>query len=114
MMPLFAKIALGLLLGTALSLGPEPSRAADPIELTAILPLTGGASFLGKSEQQSMQLVEKLVNDAGGIQGRPLKILFQDDQTSPQIAEQLATQAIARHPPIIFGPAQLARCTAMT
>src|SRR5258708_17240112 len=84
-----------------------------PASFTAILPLTGGASFLGKSEQQSMQLVEKVVNEAGGIQGRPLKLVFQDDQSSPQTAVQLANQAIAKHPPVVMGSSLVAMCNAM-
>jgi branched-chain amino acid transport system substrate-binding protein len=90
-----------------------PAFAADPYEITAILPLTGGASFLGKSEQQSIELATKTVNDNGGIQGRPLKINFQDDQSSPQTAVQLTNQAIASKPAIIMGSALVAMCNAM-
>jgi branched-chain amino acid transport system substrate-binding protein len=94
-----------------------PAFAADPptgpYEITAILPLTGGASFLGKSEQQSIELATKTVNENGGIQGRPLKINFQDDQSSPQTAVQLTNQAIASKPAIIMGSALVAMCNAM-
>jgi branched-chain amino acid transport system substrate-binding protein len=92
---------------------PQPAFAADPYDITAILPLTGGASFLGKSEQQSIQLAEKTVNAAGGIQGRPLHVVFQDDQSSPQTAVQLTNQAIASKPAVIMGSALVAMCNAM-
>jgi branched-chain amino acid transport system substrate-binding protein len=110
-----AHLALAALaLAGAAALGaPDPAIAADPYEITAILPLTGGASFLGKSEQQSIQLVEKTVNASGGIQGRPLHIVFQDDQSSPQTAVQLANQAIASKPAVVLGSALVAMCNAM-
>jgi branched-chain amino acid transport system substrate-binding protein len=98
----------------ALSMGaPVPAQAADPYEITAILPLTGGAAFLGKSEQQSVELAAKTVNENGGINGRPLKVIFQDDQSSPQTAVQLANQAIASKPAVVMGSALVAMCNAM-
>jgi branched-chain amino acid transport system substrate-binding protein len=108
-----AHLALATVAVAAALAAPLPARAADPYEITAILPLTGGASFLGKSEQQSIQLVEKTVNESGGIQGRPLHIVFQDDQTSPQTAVQLANQAIASKPAVVMGSALVAMCNAM-
>ena len=60
-----------------------------------ILPLTGGGAFLGKAEQQALQQYEKVVNAGGGIHGKPLKFVFNDDQSSPQVAVQLANQVKA-------------------
>src|SRR5471030_2141527 len=110
-----AHLALAMLaLAGAVSVSAPPSAlAVDPYEITAILPLTGGASFLGKSEQQSIQLVEKTVNEGGGIQGRPLRVVFQDDQSSPQTAVQLANQALASKPAVVLGSALVAMCNAM-
>src|ERR1700733_4226838 len=107
------RIAAGLLFGIGLGLGASAAWAAEPYELSVILPLSGNASFLGKSEQQSLQLAEKVVNATGGIQGRPLHFAFQDDETSPQIAVQLAGQVIAKQPTIMFGSALVALCAAI-
>ena len=89
------------------------ARAADPYEINVVLPLSGGASFLGKAEQQSLQLVEKSTNDTGGIQGRPLKFVFHDDQSSPQTAVQLASQVVAAKPAVMIGSSIVAMCNAM-
>ena len=89
------------------------ARAADPYEINVVLPLSGGASFLGKAEQQSLQLVEKSTNDTGGIQGRPLKFVFHDDQSSPQTAVQLASQVVASKPAVMIGSSIVAMCNAM-
>jgi branched-chain amino acid transport system substrate-binding protein len=89
------------------------ANAADNYEINVILPLSGGASFLGKAEQQSLQLVEKSTNDTGGIQGRPLKFVFHDDQSSPQTAVQLASQVVASKPAVLLGSSVVAMCNAM-
>lgn len=95
------------------AVGLSPARAADGYDINVILPLTGGASFLGKSEQQSLQLGEKWVNEHGGIGGKPLHLIFHDDQTSPQTAVQLTNQVLAGHPAVVFGSALVAMCNAM-
>ena len=75
-----------------------PATAAEPYSIDTILAQTGPASFLGKGEQQALELAEKAVNAKGGIKGRPVKFVFHDDQTNPQVAVQLATQMIADKP----------------
>lgn len=90
-----------------------PARAADSYEIHVILPMTGGGSFVGKGQQDSLQALEASVNKAGGIQGRPLRLVFHDDQTSPQIAVQLATSLVAQKPAVILGSSLVAMCNAM-
>ena len=46
---------------------PQYAAAADTFDIDVVLPLTGGAAFLGKSEQQALTLYEKVVKDGGGI-----------------------------------------------
>src|SRR5579871_3792023 len=75
--------------------GPQPAAAADPFQIPVIMPLTGGGAFLGTSENQSLQIIEKMVNAAGGIKGRPIHFAVQDDQSNPQVAVQLTNGAIA-------------------
>jgi branched-chain amino acid transport system substrate-binding protein len=87
--------------------------AAEPYDLNVILSLTGGASFLGKAEQQSLSLAEKWVNETGGIQGHPLHLVFHDDQSSPQTAVQLASQVVAGRPAVEIGANLVAMCNAM-
>jgi branched-chain amino acid transport system substrate-binding protein len=99
---------------SALILGIAPALAADPYDLDVILSLTGGASFLGKAEQQALQLVEKWANENGGIGGRPLHLVFHDDQSTPQVAVQLASQVVAgKKPAVEIGANLVAMCNAM-
>jgi branched-chain amino acid transport system substrate-binding protein len=102
-----------LVVVAALLQGVTFASAADTWDLNVILPLTGGGAFLGKSEQQSLGQYEKLVNSTGGIHGKPLKFIFHDDQSSPQVAVQIANQVKATNPPVILGSALVALCNAM-
>lgn len=94
-------------------LASSESLAADPYAINVVLPLTGNASFLGKGEQESLQILEKSVNAAGGIDSRPLKFIFHDDQSTPQTAVQLATKIVAEKPTVILGSALVGMCNAM-
>jgi branched-chain amino acid transport system substrate-binding protein len=86
--------------------------AAEPYKIDVITSLTGGASFLGKGEQQSLEFLKKSVNKTAGIHGRDLEFVYHDDQSSPQTAVQLATQIMASNPPVILGPSIVAMCNA--
>ena len=90
------------------------ARPASAYDINVILPLTGGASFLGKGEQQAFQLAEPVINAAGGIQGQPVHFNFYDDQTSPQTGVQLANRVIAAKPAVLFGSSLVAICNAIT
>jgi branched-chain amino acid transport system substrate-binding protein len=105
------KALLGAVAG-ALGFGASLAGAADPYKIDVITSLTGGASFLGKGEQQAMQLLEKSVNKSGGINGQPVEFTFYDDQSSPQVAVQLGSQLKAKNPAVILGPSIVAMCNA--
>jgi branched-chain amino acid transport system substrate-binding protein len=92
---------------------PAARAAGEPFEIYALLSLTGPAAFAGKEEQSSLQLIEKMVNAAGGIRKRPIHFVISDTQTSPQIAVQLANEILAKKAPIFIGPDIVALCMAI-
>jgi branched-chain amino acid transport system substrate-binding protein len=89
------------------------AHAADPYKMNVILPLTGGAAFLGKGEQQALQLLEKVTNNEGGINGQPLQFVFHDDQSNPQITVQIANEIMAEKPAVMLGSSIVAMCNAI-
>jgi branched-chain amino acid transport system substrate-binding protein len=107
------KKSVGCGVALAMALLVAPAMAAEDYEINVVLPLTGGGSFLGKAEQQGLQLAETFVNRDGGIQGRKVKFVFHDDQSRPQTAVQLASQIVASHPAVVIGSAIVAMCNAM-
>jgi branched-chain amino acid transport system substrate-binding protein len=85
--------------------------APEPVNLNVILPLTGGASFVGQSSEQAIKLEQEVINRHGGINGRPVHFIFHDDQTSPQVAVQLVNQLSKVN--VILGSEITAMCNAM-
>jgi branched-chain amino acid transport system substrate-binding protein len=75
---------LGLLLGTAMALtGSAIARAEDQITLGAIVPSSGPFAEWGRANTTTLNLLEKQVNEAGGVGGKKLKIVIYDDNAKP-------------------------------
>jgi len=70
-----------LMLATACSAAKAPSGA--PYVIGAIFSITGDASSLGIPERNTAEMLEKMINGAGGINGHPLKIVIEDDRGEP-------------------------------
>lgn len=97
----------------ALAATPLGAGAADPFEIDVLLPMTGSASFYATAEQQSLHIIEESVNKSGGIGGRPLKFVLNDDQSDAKVDVQLAGGILAKHPAVLLGPALTAQCNAV-
>jgi branched-chain amino acid transport system substrate-binding protein len=105
--------ALFALVALALGLAGPGAAQSEPVDLYAILSLTGPAAFLGAGEQASAQAFEKSVNAAGGINGHPVHLVIQDDQSNPAVCRQLADALLAKHVPAIVGPSLSAQALAL-
>ncbi|WP_160689837.1 ABC transporter substrate-binding protein [Clostridium sp. C2-6-12] len=64
------------------------SSSGDTIKIGAIGPLSGAASTYGISVKEGAQLLEKEVNAAGGVNGKKIQFIFEDDQADPNSAMQ--------------------------
>ncbi len=69
---------------------------AEPIKIGAVLSLTGSYAGLGESEKNALELEVKRINDAGGVNGRPIEVLIEDDQTDEAKAVAAASKLIAQ------------------
>lgn len=68
--------------------------AAQNIRIGFHAPLTGPAAADGKSAMQGAELAVEQINAAGGINGRKLELVVQDDQARPDQALPLANKYI--------------------
>lgn len=107
------KRIIGMLLALWLALGVSSSAAPAPYQIIAIVSQTGSASFIGTEEATALRVVEELANKSGGIRGRPVHFVVQDDQSSPQLSVQLMNAAVATGTPIVLGSSIVASCRAM-
>jgi len=106
-------LSIALAAFVALALSQRSVAADDPIELFAILSMTGPGAFLGKGEQDGLMRAADHLNQSGGINGRPVTFTIQDDGSSPQTALTLGTGLIARNVPAFIGPTLAASCNAL-
>jgi branched-chain amino acid transport system substrate-binding protein len=107
-----SRIAAAVLIA-ALAVVPLAGTAADPVEINAILAMTGASGFIGKEAATALGIEQDTINRGGGIGGRPVKFVIQDDQSSAQIAVQLANGLLAKDAPVIIGPHPVAACSAV-
>lgn len=89
-------------------------RAADPLELYALLPLTGPLAFLGQGVAASMGAEEAAINARGGVKGRTIHFTMLDDQGNPQVAVQLMAPLLGKGVPAIIDSGPAATCRATT
>lgn len=66
----------------------------DPIVIGAVLSATGPGSPLGEPERATLKMMETELNNAGGVLGRPVKIVIEDDQTNPKEAVTAVTKLL--------------------
>jgi branched-chain amino acid transport system substrate-binding protein len=62
------------------------ARAADDIVVGATVPITGPLASSGLQYYDALQMAQDDINAAGGINGRKLRIAFEDTQASNSIA----------------------------
>jgi branched-chain amino acid transport system substrate-binding protein len=83
--PWWAVAVLAVLLATLTLLvlysGPSPSS----LVIGAMMPLTGDNAVYGRALRQGMQVAVAEINTSGGVNGRPLQLIYEDTQANPQL-----------------------------
>lgn len=91
----FLRVGLG---GAGLMLPSIVSRSwaqqADQIRIGVIIPLTGATSQFGAIMVQAAKIAETEINSAGGVHGRLIQLLIEDDQSNPEAAVRAAHKLI--------------------
>jgi branched-chain amino acid transport system substrate-binding protein len=91
----FLRPARGLILAMLLMLAAAlPARAADPIKIGFSMSLTGGLAGGAKAALLALQIWSEDVNAKGGILGRPVQLVFYDDQSNPSAVPGIYTKLL--------------------
>jgi branched-chain amino acid transport system substrate-binding protein len=77
-----AIMALVLALAASWSMS---AKAADPIKIGFSMPLTGSLASTGKAILTAYQMWEQDTNAKGGLIGRPVQLVYYDDQSNPSL-----------------------------
>jgi branched-chain amino acid transport system substrate-binding protein len=76
----------------------HPVWAVEPIKIGFIGPLTGDYMAEGMEAKQVVELLAKNTNDHGGILGKNIEMIYEDDQGNPQTgraaAQRLTQQGV--------------------
>ena len=78
--------------GAAGGLAGTARAQAKPLTIGFGMALTGGLAPNGKAALLAMQIAAEDINAKGGIMGRPIKLVFYDDQSNPSTVPGLYTK----------------------
>jgi branched-chain amino acid transport system substrate-binding protein len=92
----FRRIIAASCIAFALSLAAyaAPARAADPIKVGFSMALTGAVAQNGKQLIIALELWRDDVNAHGGLLGRPVELVYYDDQSNPSNVPGIYTKLI--------------------
>src|SRR4030095_10424534 len=60
-------------------------------------PLTGGTATQGISTQNGIAMAQDKVNKAGGVLGRKIQVIVEDDRGLPEEAQTVVTRLITKY-----------------
>jgi branched-chain amino acid transport system substrate-binding protein len=72
-----------------------PAAAADPVKVGFSMAMTGAVAQNGKQLLIALQLWRDDVNAKGGLLGRPVELVFYDDQSNPSNVPGIYTKLIS-------------------
>ena len=74
---------IGVAAGTLAAFSLQSAQAQEPIRIGLGMALTGPLAANGKSALLGMKIWEEDINKKGGLIGRPVRLVYYDDQSNP-------------------------------
>ncbi|MGH3344864.1 MAG: ABC transporter substrate-binding protein [Carbonactinosporaceae bacterium] len=102
-------LSAGLVLGAAgcaEQQGDSPGGGDDtgPIKIGAVLDITGAGASLGVPERNTLRMLAKEVNAKGGVDGREIELIIEDDQSTEDGAAKAVNKLVSQeHVDIVLG-----------
>ena len=90
----FTSAVLGALVVPASAQAPSGAPTGAPITIGFGMALTGPLAANGKMSLVAMKIWEEDVNAKGGLLGRPVKLIYYDDQSSPTTVPGIYTKLL--------------------
>jgi branched-chain amino acid transport system substrate-binding protein len=80
----------------ALGLAPAPGDAQAPIKIGVIEPLSGPVAASGNYVRMGAEIARDWINARGGVNGRKIELLIEDNKSDPKEAASAAEKLIVR------------------
>lgn len=97
--------------GTAATVAPSKVAAGDStgvsggvVKIGGIFPLSGGLSSLGRPIEQAARAYFRHINDNGGVNGRKIEFIAEDDAADPNRTRSAAEKLVERDRIFAMGP----------
>lgn len=58
--------------------------AGEPLKIGVVASFTGPGAFYGENIRKGIDFAAYEINKAGGVLGRPVKVIYEDDHTTPK------------------------------
>jgi branched-chain amino acid transport system substrate-binding protein len=91
------QVELKRLMATIMGSGHKVRYRKDDLRIGGIFSLTGYLSWSGKHKRKAADLKVEMINEAGGVGGRPLRLITYDDQSRADQAARIAEELVFNH-----------------
>jgi branched-chain amino acid transport system substrate-binding protein len=99
----FGKLVVLSIVGLFVFAVSGPVLAADTIKLGVAGPHSGDLASYGIPTIKAAELVVRKVNVAGGVLGKKVELVVEDDQCKPEVATNAATKLISNKVDVVLG-----------
>jgi branched-chain amino acid transport system substrate-binding protein len=99
----FVKLVVLSIVGLFVFAVSGPAMAGDTIKLGVAGPHSGDLASYGIPTIKAAELVVKKVNAAGGVLGKKVELLVEDDVCKPEVATNTATKLISSKVDVVLG-----------
>jgi branched-chain amino acid transport system substrate-binding protein len=93
--------------------GGDGGGDSGPIRIGAVLDITGAGASLGVPERKTLELLAKQVNEAGGINGRKVELIVEDNQSTEDGAAKAMNEMVSKKVDIVLGASRTGPSLAM-
>lgn len=94
-------LALALAAGVSLSAMNAAAQPADKFRIAGIIPLSGAWGIIGENMRRGATIA---IEERGSkVLGKPIEVMWEDTETSTQVAVQKATRALSQGVHTVFG-----------
>ena len=119
-------LSLAVAVGAAVLAAGLPARAADPVKIGILWPLTGNAAAAGQASRAAIEVALDIINNAHpelgnlplaataglpGLGGAHIEVTYVDHEGNPSTAQQLATRLVTQDKVVALMGAYQSSCS---